>query len=345
MSAPGGGEPSANGGSASEEDSENDDDEDELLAATSVGTNSLAAATVPGHNDDDDDSDLMEVIRAAAASSGSSLTFASAAAANPPSPGLPPLVSRKRKQAQQATGDVSAVGRSNRSSSVVHMGPTASDFITVWVRCGQRPAFSDAADSVVVPLRHPVTGARITNREFHALVALKTRRLVKAPARVRLEADLSDAPWEIRFVPMGAVLPCQAIEPQPCGPTEDDAMGAILRSDYAADVARLPLDDEPFTPTRFTRTLGAATLAALTERLKKSHTGEALQAALQSAGAVEVLQPVLHVPSGEWVDSGEAKVRWGTPFSLSRAVFVPLGVRSGRGNDTRSAILDTGPLV
>ena len=93
------------------------------------------------------------------------------------------------------------------------------------------------------------------------------------------------------------------------GPTEEDAKKALKSAPYN-DAPAPPLDDAPFTYTRVVRALDARTLASLAERLKKTHTPEGLAAAVEAAGAVEVMQPVLLVPTGcTWLSSGAAQVR------------------------------------
>lgn len=109
-------------------------------------------------------------------------------------------------------------GGAARSSGCVRSGPGAADFVTVWLRKpgtgskGGKP-FIDAGDSLIIPLRHPITGRRVTNAEFHALVALKIRRMVMGPQRAALQRDLSKAPWSLRFIQLGLLGPEDALPP------------------------------------------------------------------------------------------------------------------------------------
>jgi hypothetical protein len=180
-----------------------------------------------GDDDDAGEDDLMRLIN------------------NPPKP---QLSGAKRKQPDGAASSAAAPGvrapakaaAASAASDDVPVGPGAADFITVWLRKGetkpaplppsrqaysyythQRPPtpkddykpFVDCGDSLIIPLRHPVTGRRVTNAEFHALVALKIRRLVARDVREALTRDLTSVPWRLRFVTAGHVGPEAAAPP------------------------------------------------------------------------------------------------------------------------------------
>jgi hypothetical protein len=102
-------------------------------------------------------------------------------------------------------------------------GPSGAEFVTVWLRHrlavpevaplprGAKPGtvqpppklFTVQGDSVVVPLRHPATGALVTNRQFLALLWTRVARLVRRGVRGGYAAD--STPYAVGFVSLGGV--------------------------------------------------------------------------------------------------------------------------------------------
>lgn len=198
--------PSMAAGAAEDGDEEEDgsSDEDAAAGAPAPARGPFSSGSAWVSADDDEEEDLMADVAKATVS--------------PPRPAPAPASGSKRKTPLSSSPSGSAPLTSHVARRAVSTGPTAGDFVTVWIRY---PAtlhpFSDGGDSLIIPLRHPVSGRRITNAEFHALVALKIRRLVGPPYAAQLLEDLASAPWAIKFVEMGAVGPVHAVEPKPCG--------------------------------------------------------------------------------------------------------------------------------